>query len=178
MEVKAGYNILWKGKGPVFTILSLLLGLTDSTWRKRKWKPWHVGYVVTVLEDGWVVTSQAVANGIEAISYPSAEDLGDCRVYPWLDNPDQAKIETYTEEHLGWPYDVWGYLWVILGALSEKFLHRPFRIVDKAKMCWENLSECDRFMGKELQPEEEPCLISKMITTLESKGGSDATSKA
>ena len=118
MEVKAGYNILWKGKGPVFTVLSFLLGLTDSTWRKRKWKPWHAGYIVTVLDDGWIVTSQAVANGIEAISYPSVDDLGDCRVYQWLESPDQAKIEAYTEEHLGWPYDALDYLWVILGALS------------------------------------------------------------
>jgi len=169
MIIEPGYNILWKGNGPLFTVLSFFLGLFDPEWRKRKWKAWHTGYVVRVLDTGEIITSQAVAKGVEAITYSTALDMGDCRVYSWLDEVEQSDIDIYTEWNLGRPYDAMAYVWTIIGELTNKFFHHPFRVVNRAKMCWENLGEFDRFMGKELQGEEEPCLISKIVHVLESK---------
>ncbi len=164
-EARAGDAIEWKGKGPVYEVLSRLLVLADPESGWDRWG-WHLGYIVKILPDGEVVTSQAVAKGVEPVTYPSINDLGNCRFYRWLDNPDQNKIDQYMQDTEGAPYDGLDYLWVILGTLSGRFLHWPFRIVDKAKMCWENFGEFFRHMGKELQPEDEPRLISRMIKKL------------
>lgn len=166
-NIKVGSDILWKGSGATFRILSFILGLFDPKWRKRTWKPWHVGYVVKVLDSGEIVTSQAVARGIEAITYSSVEEMGDCRIYNWLDNPDGERIETYVADHLGDPYDPWAYPWTILAFIIEKIFHWSFRIVNRAYTCWENMCQKDRYMGKELQPEEEFPLINKIIDKLE-----------
>ena len=166
-NIKAGDNILWKKNGLFSDILSFVIGLTDGKWRKRDWQPWHTGYCVKVLDTGEIVTSQAVAGGVEVVTYASWQDLGDCRVYRWLDNPDQFDIEWYTAEHEGEPYDIRAYVWTIAGELSRIIFRWPFRVVNKAKMCWENLSEFNRAMGKELQPESEPCMINRILDKLE-----------
>ena len=169
-EARTGDAILWPKKGQVANTLSLILGWYDpKTWKPRKWKPWHVGFIVKILPEGEVVTSQAVGNGVHSLVYDSIDDLAECKIYRWLKDPDQEKTDKYAEDHEGDPYDKLDYIWVLLGALSEKFLHWPFRIVNKAQMCWENLSHYARDMGDELQPEEEPCLINKIILKLESK---------
>lgn len=169
---QAGCNILWKGTGLPANILARILALMDKEWREQMrtgWWPWHAGYIVRILEDGEIVTSQAVEKGVEAVTYPSVESMGDCRIYNWLDNPDQAKIDDYTEKHLGEPYDALAYVWTILGELSSRIFHWSFRIVNRAYTCWENMSQFDRYMGKEIQSEEEFPLISKMIDRLEAK---------
>lgn len=163
----AGDNILWKGSGILYQILSRgIKYLIDHDW--DMWA-WHAGYVIKVLEDGEIVTSQALAGGIETVTYENVEAMGECRIYHWLDNPDQAKIDDYVAEHKGKPYDTLDYIWTILGALSEKYLHWPFRITNRAYTCWENLASFDDFMGKSLQPDYEPILISKMAAALERK---------
>lgn len=165
--IQAGDNVLWKGQGFIFNILSFILGLMFPEWRKRKWKPWHVGYVVKVYADGMIVVCEAIAKGIEYVTYSSIWDMGDYRIYYWLDNPNPNKIKKYASQHIGLPYDSLAYVWTILGGLSMKLFKHPFRIVNKPKMCWENLCEFDRFMGKQLQPAHEPCLINRMIEILE-----------
>jgi len=162
---RAGDNITWKGNGFIWNVLKTPLAWIDRKFKWDKWA-WHTGYIVKILDDGQVVTSQAVANGVEAITYPDVYSMGECRIYRWLDNPDQDKIDDYTECHNGDTYDALVYLWVFLGALSMVLLKHPFRVVNRAKMCWENMSEFDRYMGKQLQPEEEPCLLSRMVTRL------------
>jgi len=170
-EAKAGDAILWKGQGLVFQVLSFLLGLIDfkSGWLKRDWKPWHTGYIVRILPDDDIVTSQAVARGVEVVTYPSINDMGDCRIYRWLEEPDQEKIDKYTDEHNDESYDVLAYLWVFLGGISMIYFHHPFRVVNGLKMCWENLAEFCRYMGKEIQPEQEPPLLSRIVAKLEEK---------
>ena len=168
-DAKAGDAICWKGQGWAFQIMSRLLDIFEKDWRRRDWKPWHTGYIVRILPDGEVVTSQAVAKGVEAVTYPSVSEIGECRIYRWLDSPDQNEIDKYTEEHNGELYDILDYLWVFLGVISTAWFHHPFRMVNEWKMCWENLSEFYRYMDKELQPEDEPCLISRIISKLEEK---------
>ncbi|MDP2729136.1 MAG: hypothetical protein Q8O55_01480 [Dehalococcoidales bacterium] len=167
-DAKAGDAITWKGNGIFYEILSRPLSWIDYRSHWDRWA-WHTGYIVRIFPDGEVVTSQAIAKGVEAVTYPSVKDMGECRIYRWLENPDQEKIDQYTQEHSGDAYDALVYLWVFLGGISMIYLHHPFRVVNGLKMCWENLSEFCRYMGKELQPEEEPCLLSRVVTRLEEK---------
>ena len=164
-EIKPGANILWKGGGNFTALLSGILAWKDKTWRARTWRPWHTGFVVKILDSGEIVTFQAVniKEGVCAVTYSSVEDMGDCRVYPWFDNPDHAEIERFVEVRNGMPYDVLAYFWVIITVLFGWH----WSISDKSLMCWENLSDFDRYMGKEMQPCWDEPLISKMMNALE-----------
>ena len=168
-EIQPGDAILWKSLGPIDHLFSSVLGLFFPDWRKRKWKPWHTGFIVCVLDNGEVVTFQAVAKGVHAITYSNAGAMGDCKIYRWLDNREQSKIDEYIFRNNGRPYDFLGYLWTIGGSISMVWFNHPYRLSSWMLFCWENLSEFMRFMGKELQPDDEPCLISKIMTALEVK---------
>jgi len=167
-DAKAGDAITWKGQGPVYQVLSRLLALLDWKSHWSRWA-WHTGYIVRILPDGEVVTSQAVARGVEVVTYPSINEMGDCRIYRWLEEPDQEKIDKYTDEHNDESYDYLAYLWVFLGGISMIYFRHPFRVVNGLKQCHENLSEFYRYMGKEIQPEEEPPLLSRIVARLEEK---------
>jgi hypothetical protein len=166
-EIRAGDAILWKGNGPVDGSFSFILGLFFPDWRKRNWKPWHTGFVIRVMDDGEIVTFQAVAKGVHAITYPDAAAMGDCKIYRWLDNPQQAEIDEYVHANNGRPYDFLGYLWTIGGSMSMVWFNHPYRLSSWMFFCWENLSNFMCYMGKELQPSYEPCLLSKIINALE-----------
>jgi len=164
-EIKPGANILWKGGGNFTALLSGILALKDKSWRARTWRPWHTGFVVKVLDTGEIITFQAVnlSEGVCAVTYATPEDMGDCKLYNWLGNPDQKAIDRYVDEWNGNPYDVLAYFWVIITVL----FNWHFSISDKRLMCWENLSNFDRYMSKEIQPSWEEPLISKMMNALE-----------
>ena len=80
--IKPGANIVWKGEGFLFGILSPLLGLLDASWRARPWKGWHTGYVVKVLDTGEIVTNRS-GRGSYGV-YPVEETP--CPSFPVLDN--------------------------------------------------------------------------------------------
>lgn len=112
-KIQSGDNILWPHSGKTDFVLGHILAVLDSSWRKRlksAWWPWHTGYVVKVLENGEIVTSQALANGVDIITYASIADMGDCRFYRWLNNPDENKIGDYAAVQRGWHYDFVGYV--------------------------------------------------------------------
>jgi hypothetical protein len=169
MDIRPGDNILWRGDGNFFKLLSGILALKDKSWRARTWRPWHTGFVIKVLDTGEIVTFQAVnlKEGVCSVTYSSIEDMGDCRIYNWLDAEDlhQDHIENYVTEWNGNPYDVMAYFWVVITVI----FNWHFSISNKRLMCWENLSNFDRFMGKELQPCYEEPLLSKMMSKLEGK---------
>jgi hypothetical protein len=54
-EIQSGDAILWKSNGPIDLSFSFVFGLFFPDWRKRKWKPWHTGFIVRVLDYGEVV---------------------------------------------------------------------------------------------------------------------------
>jgi hypothetical protein len=166
--IKAGDNIVWKlpDKGDMLaSILSKILSFKDKSWRSRSWKGWHTGFVVKVLDTGEIVTFQAVNlfEGVCAVTYASEADMGDCKIYHWLDDADEAKIEQYIQEFNGMPYDLLAYFWVTITVL----FNWHWSISTKRLMCWQNLTNFDRFMGKELQPCFDEPLISKMMTSLD-----------
>ncbi len=166
-EARAGDSIAWEKGGAVANVLGAILSLFDSSYRKRKWKAWHVGYIVKILDTGEVISSQAIASGVHTVTYQSIDDLSECKFYRWLSNIDQDRIEDYTETHEREKYDFIGYVWNAIGNFSMYVLKYPFRVVDNAKFCWEHLSEFNRYMGREIQQECEPCNIAKMMNVLE-----------
>jgi hypothetical protein len=166
-QAQAGDSIAWEKGGAVAGILGFVLSLFDSSYRKRKWKAWHTGYIVKILPDGEVVTSQAIGSGVHTVTYSSIDDLAECKFYRWLSGPNQDRIEDYTGAHEREKYDVIGYLWDALGNFSMYVFHYTFRVVDNQKFCWEHVSEFNRYMGREIQPECEPCNIARMMNILE-----------
>jgi hypothetical protein len=105
--------------------------------------------VLCILEDGEVVTFQAVASGVHAITYDNAEAIGDYRAYRWLNNPDQSMIAEYVSQNYGRKCDFFGYLWTVAGAISMVWMHHPYRLSSWKLFCWENLAGYTCFMGRE-----------------------------
>lgn len=163
--MKAGTNIIWKGGGIWFKILSGALCLFDTEWAVRDWKGWHMGFVVKTYASGEIITSQAIVGGIHTVTYSSIEDMGDCRFYNWLD--DTLNAQEYADDHEGDPYDGMAYVWTILAYFVEKIFHWKFRVVNRAYTCWEHMSQMDRYCGKPLQPMEEFPMVNKIMKVLE-----------
>ena len=168
----AGDAILWKGDGWFFWCLSFLLMLKDSTWRARwfakdRWLPWHTGFVIRILDTGEIVTFQAVnlEVGVCAVTYATKEDMGDCRTYHWLDSIDVGAMNRYVDTWNGRPYDILAYPEVAFTIL----FNWHFVINDDKLMCWENLCNFMRCMGKELNPLWQVPLISRIMNKLEGK---------
>jgi hypothetical protein len=165
--VKAGDVIIWKmpDDDDLAHILSFALCLKDRSWRARKWKGWHMGYVVTILDDGSIVTSQAVnvQEGVRSVTYGARADMGECHIYTRLINPDLEHIKSYAAWTDGAPYSISAYFWVIFTYLFN------FKIAfyDRGMMCWDNVSRFCRVMGSELEPVFQEPLISNILNELE-----------
>ena len=167
-QAKAGDSMAFPlSNNIVEVILSGILSIFDSTWRRRREKPWHMGLIIKVLDEGEVVTMQAIASGVHFVTYNSIDDLSECKFYRWLDAIDEDKLHAWAAKHERRRYDVAGYLWTALGAISMFALKYPFKVVDRNMFCWEVVAEAYRYLGRECQPEEEPVLISRMINALE-----------
>jgi len=103
---------------------------------------------------------------VHAITYDNVEAMGECKFYHWLDNPDPVKIDKYVLQNEG------GRMisWLSLDDLrldQYGMVQPPYRLSSWMFFCWENLSNFMCFMGKELQPSYEPCLLSKIMNALE-----------
>ncbi len=169
--MKPGDIILWKAsKGDWFgNFLSWLLGRFDKSWRVRIWRPWHAGYCWKVFEDGSFLTVQAVSSGMQPIFYPDEASLGDARVYHWFGRISKRKLDRFTMEYIGTPYDFMAYPGTIFAFICDKLFHYSFYWMDRWLMCWEVVCFMCLIMGKPLiKPWQYP-LISRMLKSLESK---------
>ena len=130
-DIKVGDIICFKGKGPVFTILSFLLSLCDSGWRKLKWKPWHMSILWQIDTLGcWIL--EATAPWV-IINHYFWEDLkSKTRFYHWLDKePTRAEMDKFYNGHYEKAYDVVIYFWTSLQYLIRHFFnHRIPRLLD------------------------------------------------
>lgn len=160
-----GDNIVFKGVGSLYTVLSAILCLKDKTWKARTWKGWHTGYVVEVLPDGSIVTSQAVnmKEGVCAVTYDSIADMGDCRIYHWLTALDQERISKYANDMNGAPYNPWAYPLTVITYL----LNIQADLIVRAKTCWQNVADFNISMGRPMQPIDRFPMISNMMTAWE-----------
>lgn len=163
--MKTGSAIVWKKTGSLATVLSFILALKDPSWKARKWKGWHTGFIVKIMDTGEIVTFEAVnaEEGTRLVTYPNLASLGECVIYDWLDNADQAKVDNYVEDCSGMPYDSLAYVWVIITTLFNK----DWSVHDKKLMCWENLANFFGYMGKQLEKLWKEPLISRMMNTLD-----------
>lgn len=162
-----GVIILWTKNGLLANFLSFLLGLVYKDWRVRKWKPWHVGFIVKQLDTGEIVTCQAMAGGVHQVTYDSVQDLGDCRLYRYILQAVPDKVEYYASLITGKSYDKLVYFWTILSVISTKLFGHSFRVTNKMKMCWEVVDGLCRYEGLPLQPLDEPVLINKILNKIE-----------
>jgi len=164
--LRPGDPILDKGKGPIFIILSFILGLFDKNWRQRKWKPWHMKTAIRKVKDGWFVI-EALAGGVQGNLYTLEELTANSRAYRWCDEPSRAQIKAFKEKYVGYPYDVTAYFGTVFGYLFQKITGKSFRIIDQEHTCWENGCAAQRMFGNELQPNEEYPVISEIVNRLE-----------
>ena len=167
MEVEPGDILIFKRnpKDLASRILSWLLKRFERDW--DRWG-WHTGHISAVLSHGTIVTAEATGDGVQAITYPSLESLGEVRVYRWLDEPNLDDLKTFTEEHLGRDYDVACYFWTSLQYLILHLFNHPMpRILDDKYTCWELVCAMARAMGKPLQPIHKYPLITDMVKVLE-----------
>lgn len=166
--MKRGDIVVFRGKGIVFQILSFMLGLIDSSWRKRKWKPWHMAICTTRNKrKGATRIIEAVEPKVrERILY----DNEDYRAYTWLDKePSEMAIYRWMQPYISKPYDKDAYAGTIFFSIRKKLFHRSARIVDDEYLCWEIADAFTRDFGKPLFPNNEYPLISDIMNKLEGK---------
>ena len=130
---------------------------------------WHTGYISHVLPDGSIETVESLrGRGVESVWYPSFGDLGEVRIYRWLDELDTELLETFTAMHLGMSYDIACYFWTSLQKILAQFTHHLIpRIINNRYTCWELVCDMARAMDKPLEPIERYPLIADMERALE-----------
>ena len=130
---------------------------------------WHMGYVRCVGADGSIETVESLrGRGVENVCYPTFGDLGEVRIYRWLDELDDDLLESFTAMHMGEEYDIACYFWTSLQRLLAPLTHHLIpRIINNRYTCWELVCDMARAMNKPLQPVEQYPLIADMERALE-----------
>jgi len=109
------------------------------------------------------VTFQAVSNGVHAITYDN-EKQWRSKFYHWLDKPDPVKNRqiTFWQNEGRHVMISWVISGRICGSISMVWFKPPLPALQlDVFSAGENLLNFMFFMGKELQPSYEPCLLSK-----------------
>ena len=166
-EMMVGDKLAFDLNGWFFKMLSSILGMFEPSWRKRKRKPWHLGFASEKVEGGWKVI-EAVAGGVKEV-FHTTEDLETrAQAYRTFDKPPtKRQLQQFRDLYLDRPYDATAYLGVIIGYFIKKWFRFSFRIVDQQFMCWETVCAWDRFMGKPIQPNWEYPILHKIMEKLE-----------
>lgn len=166
-EIKVGDAIAFRGNGPLFKVLSFILGIFVPSWRKRQDKPWHVAFVSRHVRGGWMLI-EALAGGVQEVFHTIDELEDRARAYRFLPEPTtQQDIGTFKDMYLGFPYDVKAYVGTMVLFLLQKVTRYRGRVVDNMHMCWETLSAWARFKHRPFQPNFEYPMIHKIIKELE-----------
>jgi hypothetical protein len=173
MEIKdarPGDAVIFKGQGPVFEVLSFLLCLSDISWRKRDWKPWHTAFICRRETDGGAAICESLGSGVQ-ITPLSRYPAEAYRIYRWLPaEPAAEKMEGYLQKTLGKDYDAAVYLWTALQYLARHYLNRRIpRLLDDRFTCWENLCNFYEDMGKPVTSKFDCPMITDIIRNLESE---------
>ena len=161
-----GYIIEFKGKGIIFQVLSALLSIFDSDWRKLKWKPWHLAIAWRRAYDGWYVLE--ARHGVE-INYFSDKFLTkNTRSYQWLDEvPTTKKMNKFFEEHIGKSYDVAVYFWTSLAIIIRHYFNHPIpKLLDNRFSCWELVQEFTAAMNKPIVSCYDVVIITDIVKAL------------
>jgi hypothetical protein len=155
-DLAVGKTLCWKGDGFLFDNLSLMISACEASWRRRKWKPWHMAKIVSydpVL--GWMVL-EATWPRVRLMPLNTLVQIygGDYRVYDWFDGVvlNQSRVDGFVKDRLGTKYDVIVYPLTIIQYFSWRWFRLPLpRLVDSAYTCWELAEDFDEYMGKPWQ---------------------------
>lgn len=151
-EIKVGSIIAWRGNGFLFIVLSFILSLVDPAWRRRRWKPWHLSFVIKKLaDDDWLIC-EATWPRVRTMPLSVLDQIykGDFRVIDWFGKPvSQGKVSTFVKERIGAKYDALVYVFTIIQYIIYKYSHIQLgRYNDGAYMCWEITAEFCEVMGE------------------------------
>jgi hypothetical protein len=166
-DARAGDFVLFRGKGPVFKVISFLLCFCDLRWRWLKWKPWHTAFI-TEITQGQAVICETTAVGI--VENPLSRH-SDYKIYRWLDQePNGRTIRRYLGSHLGKKYDVAIYFWTALQYLIRHYWNRRIpRLLDDRYTCWENAWEFAEYCGKPIGSKYDCPMITDLCRALNIK---------
>ena len=166
-NLKPGDILCWRGSGPVFRVLSFLLGLFEPHWRGRTWKPWHLLVAWDAEPNGWYIL-EATAEGVDINFYDAHRlqllfDYDLVRAYRWLDfKPPRSAMNEFYLSIQHYTYDIGAYFGVALCRLFGL----PYRN-DRQHMCWETVSAFTAWFSKPLTPANEYPLINRILDKLE-----------
>jgi len=164
--MRTGDVIVFKGSGPVFQVLSCLLGLFDKLWRKRKWKPWHaaIAYEQETAHTFKIVDSTEQGVGFNFLDL----NRTDYKSFEWFDEPiSMSAFNRWLYDYFGKPYDYDAYLGTAISFFMKRIFGTTMRIVDKQYYCTELVAEFCRYFGKPLQPQNEYPMPNIVIKALE-----------
>ena len=177
-EMQVGDAVAFRGAGPLFKILSFLLGLFVPRWRRRKDKPWHLAFASKQVPEGWMLI-EAVQGGVQELFHSTMELEGKTKAYRFLPEPaTQEDIDKFKKTYLGFPYDAKAYIGTMILFLLQKVTRYRGRVVDNMHMCWETLSAWARSKGSPFQPNFEYPMIHKILDKLEGAGRKQIKHKA
>ena len=157
-----GDIVVFKGEGFLFKVLSGILCLFDSEWRRREFKGWHVAFV-SRFWDNHPIICEALAGGVTENFLETDREL---KVYQWFDYP--VDPHDFVDSHMGKKYDVAVYFHTMIQYLLLKgveWFQKKFipwheftislpRILNDRYTCWENTFWFCRAMGKPIQESE------------------------
>jgi hypothetical protein len=165
-DIQPGCILLFKRdpQDKVAGALSLLIKCFYRSW--DRWG-WHMAIITgrnasntdwDVLEATWPVSR------INQLSV-----MGEYRVYEWLDDkPCQGAIDEFVKDHIGLPYDVKKYVFIIAcGLLNHVFKINLGRWDDESYLCWEVPEEFVEWMGKPFTKKNETLLLPDIQRLLE-----------
>lgn len=158
-DIQLGDIIEFKGKGPVYEILSRLIWLFERWW--DRWG-WHTAFVCGEDNDGWLIC-EAIAQGV---SVTPLKNYGlEYRVHRWFDEPpSKRKVNAYVKSVIGADYDVAIYFWTGLQYLIRHLInHRIPRLLDNRYTCWENVFFFCYEMGNPVQAIYDCPMITDLI---------------
>jgi hypothetical protein len=147
------YDIIcWKGNGILFRVLSFLLGLFDSRWRKRAFKPWHMAIVCGRYADGDWKIFEATSPRCRVLPLSVLDNLykRPYKIYHWFDNPPSIyDVEQFVNDRVGAKYDALVYVFTVIQKIFDRLFGMDLpRLLDSSYTCWELVEEFCNCMGK------------------------------
>lgn len=164
MELQRGDIIIFKGKGPVFNILSTILSLFDKEWRQSPWKGWHMAFISDEVGGAYTI-GESVSKGITEAWLDETRDL---KVYRWLDKePSRYKVQKFLLDRAYSRYDIGIYFWTMLFYLVRHYFNHPIpKLLDDRFSCWEGAGEFCAEMGKPVVSKYDTFFITDMLKAL------------
>ncbi len=155
-EIKPGDILMFKGRGIIYRVLSLLLRMK----RAPNWSQWgwHLAIAVEYhRNNGWII-AEALAHGV-SLNWLDEKD-SDFRVLRWLKRDvHSTEVRRWAASQAACKYDVLAYVWTAIQIFWPSF---P-RIIDRHYTCWELAFDWCRWAGLPIQPLHRYPIITDLV---------------